>query len=204
MTALEDSERLIFRSAVLISETDMTIERSRRLIRNKGLEKAHATIAEVCTVGSCISLPTVSALHPRNDQVDTMELSVPIHHARILIIDDDAVLLTALADTLKIRLGHIVIDTANSGADGLAQVESHRYNIILCDISMPDLNGLALLPRLKKIAPDSAIIMTTADGEESTRRTAARLGALALIQKPFDRPALVRTLKQALQGTNHK
>jgi DNA-binding NtrC family response regulator len=65
---------------------------------------------------------------------------------------------------------------------------------------MPDLNGLALLPRLKKIAPNSAIIMMTADGKESTRRTAACLGALALIQKPFDRPALVHTLMQVLQA----
>jgi DNA-binding NtrC family response regulator len=123
-------------------------------------------------------------------------------HARILTIDDDGVLLTALADTLKIRLGHIVIDTANTGADGLAQAESNRYNIILCDISMPDLNGLALLPQLKKITPDSAIIMMTADGEESIRRTAACLGALALIHKPFDRPA--RTLKQVLQAQTTK
>jgi DNA-binding NtrC family response regulator len=136
--------------------------------------------------------------------MDTLQPSAPIHHARILIIDDDAILLTALADTLKIRLEHIVIDTASSGADGFAQAESNRYNIILCDISMPDLNGLALLPRLKKIAPDSAIIMMTADGEESTRRTAASLGAFELIHKPFDRPALVRALKQVLQAQTAK
>jgi len=127
MNELEESERLIFRSAVTISETDMAIERSRRLICNKGREKAHATIGEVCGVGNLISLPTVSALHPRSDQIDTMESSMSTDHARILIIDDDGVLLTALADTLKIRLGHIVIDTANTGADGLAQAESNRY-----------------------------------------------------------------------------
>lgn len=153
MTALEKTERLIFRSAVAISETDMAIERSRRLIRNTGREKPHATIAEGRTVGHFISLPTVSALHPRSDQMETMDSCASIHHARILIIDDDAALLTALADTLKLRLEHTVIDTANSGVDGFAQAESNRYNIILCDISMPDLNGLALLPRLKRSPP---------------------------------------------------
>lgn len=120
--------------------------------------------------------------------------------ARILIIDDDTALLTAPADTLKLRLEGIVIDTANSGSDGMARAERNHYNIILCDVSMPDIDGLSLLPQLKKISPDSGIIMMTGHGDESTQRTAACLGALELILKPFDRPSLVRTLKRALQA----
>jgi hypothetical protein len=128
MKALEESERLVFRSAVTISETDMVIERSRQVIHNKGRDKTHATIAEVCAVGNFISLPTVSALHPRSDQMDTQEPSMSTDHARILIIGDDAVLLTALADTLKIRLGHIVIDTGEQrggwlSADGIKSLQ---------------------------------------------------------------------------------
>ena len=69
--------------------------------------------------------------------------------ARILIIDDDTALLTAPADTLKLRLEGIVIDTANSGSDGMARAERNHYNIILCDVSMPDIDGLSLLPQLK-------------------------------------------------------
>jgi len=107
-------------------------------------------------------------------------------------------LLTALADMLNIQLERIAIDTANSGADGRA--ERHRYHIILCDVRMPGIYGLSLLPRLKAIAPDSAIIMMTGHGDESTRRTALGRGAVELIRKPFDRPALVRTLKQVLQA----
>jgi Response regulator containing CheY-like receiver, AAA-type ATPase, and DNA-binding domains len=109
-------------------------------------------------------------------------------------------LLTALADTLKIRLERLVIETATNGTDGLARAEQSRYNIILCDVSMPEINGLSLLPRLKKASPDSVIIMMTGHGDESTRRTALGLGAVELIRKPFDRPALVRTLKQVLQA----
>lgn len=108
-------------------------------------------------------------------------------------------MLTALADMLNIQLERIAIDTANSGADGLARAERHRYHIILCDVRMPGIHGLSLLPRLKAIAPDSAIIMT-GHGDESTRRTALGRGAVELIRKPFDRPPLVRTLKQVLQA----
>jgi DNA-binding NtrC family response regulator len=134
----------------------------------------------------------------------TLKVSLSTHHTRILIIDDDAVLLEALADTLRTTLWLVVIETANSGSGGLQCAQRHPYDIILCDVSMPDINGLALLPMLKDIAPDSAIIMMTGNGEESTRRTAARLGALDLIYKPFDRPTLVSTLKQVLQAQDRR
>jgi hypothetical protein len=123
-------------------------------------------------------------------------------HARILIIDDDGVLLTALADTLKIRLGHIVIDTANTGADGLAQAESNRYNIILCDISMPDLQWACSAapaeedhPRLGNHYDDCRWRGIDPKNGRMPRR-------LALIHKPFDGPA--RTLKQVLQAQTTK
>jgi DNA-binding NtrC family response regulator len=131
--------------------------------------------------------------------MDSLQPSLSADPPCILIIDDDTALLTALADTLKIRLEQIVIDTSNSGADGLARAKRNHCNIILCDVSMPDIDGLCLLPQLKKIAPNSAIIMMTGHGNESTRKTAASLGALELIHKPFDRHSLVGTLKQVLE-----
>ena len=132
--------------------------------------------------------------------MDTSQSPLSYDDARILIIDDDAALLTALADTLNFRIKGILIDTVDSGTDGLARAERTRYDVILCDVSMPDIDGLALLPRLKTISPNSGIIMMTGHGDESTRRTAACLGAVDLIHKPFDRPSLVRTLKQILQA----
>jgi DNA-binding response OmpR family regulator len=132
--------------------------------------------------------------------MDRVRPSLSLDPARILIIDDDTALLAALTDTLKLRLAGIVVETATSGAEGFERAERLAYNIILCDISMPDIDGLSLLPRLKQIAPDSAIMMMTAHGEESVQRTALRLGALELIRKPFDRASLVRTLKQVLQA----
>ncbi|HKN87271.1 MAG TPA: response regulator [Nitrospiraceae bacterium] len=131
--------------------------------------------------------------------MDILQQPLSSDDARILIIDDDTALLTALADTLKIRLERTIIDTADNGTEGLARAERNRYNVILCDISMPDIDGLSLLPQLKDVSPHSGIIMMTGHGDESTRRTAACLGAVDLIHKPFDRPSLVRTLKQILQ-----
>jgi CheY-like chemotaxis protein len=196
---LEESEQLIFRAAVTISETDLLIERSRPLLRHQRHKKSQTATDQTHAVGDR-TLPNGITLQWRRDRMVTSQLPRSSDDARILIIDDDTALLTALADTLKLRLEGIVIDTANSGSDGTARAERNNYNIILCDVSMPDIDGLSLLPQLKKISPDSIIIMMTGHGDESTRRTAACLGALELIHKPFDRPSLVRTLKQALQA----
>jgi len=57
---------------------------------------------------------------------------------------------------LKIQLEQIVIDTSTSGVGGLARAKLNHYNIILCDVSMPDIDGLCLLPQLKKVAPNSS------------------------------------------------
>jgi DNA-binding NtrC family response regulator len=136
--------------------------------------------------------------------MDTLQPSLSTHQAHILIIDDDPALLESLADALRIRLFRVVIATASNGSEALQRARNDRYDIILCDVSMPDINGLALLPQLKNITPNSAVIMMTGDGEESIRRAAAHLGALESINKPFDRLTLVRILKQVLQAQHQK
>jgi hypothetical protein len=139
---LEESEGLIFRSAVTISETDILIGRSRPLIRHRRDEKPQAAINEVSPVSDYRSLPTCAALQSRRDRMDSLLPSLSGDPPCILIIDDDTALLTALADTLKIRLERIVIDTSNSGTDGLARVKRNHYNIILGNVSMPAIDGL--------------------------------------------------------------
>jgi len=61
---LEESERLLFRSAVTISETDILIERSLRLIRNTSNEERQAAAEEIGAVGHCLSLPTNTTYNP--------------------------------------------------------------------------------------------------------------------------------------------
>jgi hypothetical protein len=70
---LEESEELIFRSAVTISETDILIERSRRLIRHRRYEKPQTAIPEVSAVSDCRSLPTCAALQSWGDNMSTLQ-----------------------------------------------------------------------------------------------------------------------------------
>lgn len=73
---LEESEELIFRSAVTISETDILIERSRRLIRHRRYEKPQAAIDKVSAVSDCHSLPTCEALQSKRDRIDILQASL--------------------------------------------------------------------------------------------------------------------------------
>jgi DNA-binding NtrC family response regulator len=114
------------------------------------------------------------------------------HYPRILIIDDDPALLESLTEMLKIRLGRVHIETCRNPAlaVGHGMTEPLRFN--LCDVSMPDINGLALLPPLRHSAPDAAIVIMSAIADKGVQ------GATVFLAKPFDRDVLTATLKHLL------
>ena len=85
---LEESEELIFRSAVTISETDILIGRSRRLMRHRRYEKAQAAINGISPVSHCRSLPSSARLQSRRDRIDSLQSSLSADPPCILIIDD--------------------------------------------------------------------------------------------------------------------
>ncbi len=72
-------------------------------------------------------------------------------------------------------------------------------DVILCDVCMPQTNGLELLPRLRAIGGGASILMMSATLNRSVRNRALADGAMGIVAKPFDRDALTVTLKQALK-----
>lgn len=117
---------------------------------------------------------------------------------RILIIDDDDVLLSALPWPIKRRIPHIEIDIADTPEEALRHVYSTDYEVILSDIKMPRMDGVTLLRKLRAIQPSTPVILFTACGEEELRREANSRGAFAFITKPLDLPFLVELLKKAM------
>ena len=82
--------------------------------------------------------------------------------ARILVCDDDA----GMRETLEAVLtddGYEVCAAAD-GAEALAQLRKHPFQVMLLDLRMPDASGIELLPRIKLLAPDVAVIIMTAYG----------------------------------------
>lgn len=128
--------------------------------------------------------------------IDALHMST----SKILLIDDDPSLLVGLSEMLHIRLGSVQVDTCLGPSFAVHMLQQKQYDLILCDVSMPEINGLDLLPKLRKAAPVAAIFMMSAALDSSVRTSALANGATGFIAKPFDRDALTFTLKQTLQN----
>lgn len=129
-------------------------------------------------------------------------------HGRILLIDDDAVLLQALSDALRIRLGHVHIDTCLSPIEPLnSPWNLQQYQVIATDVRMPYVDGLTFLRTIHKQIPTIPVIVMTAYDEVSYIQEGVRAGAYAVVKKPFERDSIVRLFWQALmnssQGNSH-
>lgn len=118
---------------------------------------------------------------------------------RILLIDDDPALLEGLGQMLAIRLQRVQIETCDGSALALPTARQGQYDVILCDVWMPGIDGLELLPDLRQAAPDAVIFMMSAVLDDGVKEWAVAAGATGFLVKPFDRDVLTMTLKQVLQ-----
>jgi two-component system, OmpR family, phosphate regulon sensor histidine kinase PhoR len=119
--------------------------------------------------------------------------------ARILVVDDDSALLEALPETLRLRMEEIDVDTCDSAPDALKLIEKTDYDVIVSDIKMPGMDGLALLDEIKQRRPSTPTLLITGHGERELAVAALRGGAHDLIQKPIDRDYFVVSLERAIQ-----
>jgi DNA-binding NtrC family response regulator len=85
---------------------------------------------------------------------------------RILLVDDDPVLLQVLPETLRLRMPDLMIDTCLSGLQALERLKISDYDVVVSDIKMPSLDGLGLLGKIQSGWPNIPIILMTGHGEE--------------------------------------
>jgi two-component system response regulator AtoC len=114
---------------------------------------------------------------------------------RILLIDDEENFRHMLSVILKKR-GYDV-EAASNGMDGLKKVDTGSYDTVLCDIRMPQMDGLEFLKEAQKTGCESTIIMMSAYGTLDTAIEAMKLGAYDYISKPFKPDEIILTLKKA-------
>ena len=116
--------------------------------------------------------------------------------ANILIIDDEKSIRKTLSEILSYE-GY-KIDEAGDGEDGLKKFSEKTYDVVLCDIKMPKLDGIEFLDRSKLINPDVPVIMISGHGNVDTAVEAVKKGAFDYISKPPDLNRLLITLRNAL------
>jgi len=114
---------------------------------------------------------------------------------RILLIDDEENFRHMLSVILKKR-GYDV-ETASNGIDGLKKIDTGSYDTVLCDIRMPQMDGLEFLKEAQKAGTEATIIMMSAYGTLDTAIEAMKLGAYDYISKPFKPDEIILTLKKA-------
>src|SRR2546422_121121 len=104
----------------------------------------------------------------------------------VLIVDDDLALLQALPEALRLRMGGVTVDTADSAAAALERIAARDYDAIVTDIKMPGMDGLELLAEVRGRRPATPILMITGHGEHGLGVDALPGGACDFIQKPID------------------
>ncbi len=115
---------------------------------------------------------------------------------RVLVVDDDPEMRALIVEVLSDK-GYEAVEAPN-GAQALIRLRSESFAAIILDKNMPGLSGLDLLPGLRTICPETAVILITAFGDVPTYMDAIEKGAFAYIFKPFRMDELLQTLHQAL------
>lgn len=120
--------------------------------------------------------------------------------ANILIIDDEKSVRNSLREILEYESYHV--EEAGTGTDGLKMVQENNYDVVLCDIKMPKMDGMDVMKKSLAQNPDLQFIMITGHGTIENAVEATRKGAYDFIQKPLDLNRLLVSVKNALEKTN--
>jgi DNA-binding NtrC family response regulator len=116
--------------------------------------------------------------------------------ANILIIDDDRPIRTSLTEVLEYE--KFKVDSAEDGASGLKMLKDGKYDLVLCDIKMPKMDGMEVLDKLIEENIEVPVVMISGHGDIETAVSAVKKGAFDFIAKPLDLNRLLVTVRNAL------
>ncbi len=118
--------------------------------------------------------------------------------SKILVIEDEAAIRRVLVKILSEENEMYELDEAEDGSRGLEMIKKTDYDLALCDIKMPKMDGVEVLQAAKKIRPEIPFIMISGHGDLDTAVNTMRLGAFDYISKPPDLNRLLTTVRNAL------
>ncbi|MBC7524249.1 MAG: sigma-54-dependent Fis family transcriptional regulator [Flavobacterium sp.] len=118
--------------------------------------------------------------------------------SKILIIEDEASIRRVLSKILSEESDTYQVEEAEDGVQGYEKIKNNDYDLVLCDIKMPKMDGEELLNAVKKIKPEIPMVMISGHGDMETAINTMRLGAFDYISKPPDLNRLLNTVRNAL------
>ncbi len=115
----------------------------------------------------------------------------------ILVVDDSKFMRKVLIDILREK--YSVVGEAGNGAEGVKEYGILKPDLVLLDIIMPEMDGIAAVKEIKSKDPGAKIVMVTAMGQESMVKQAFDAGAEGYVIKPFQAPAVLKEIEKVLE-----
>ena len=117
--------------------------------------------------------------------------------ARILVVDDEPL----MADSLKQNLAEegYTVDTAATGAEAIELFDRGGHHLAICDLQLPDMDGLEVLRHMKDARPATEVIVVTGFGTVARAVEATKAGAFYFVEKPFDFEQMQPLVEKALE-----
>jgi len=118
--------------------------------------------------------------------------------SKILIIEDEAAIRRVLSKIISEENENYIVEEAEDGLIGVDMITKSDYDLVLCDIKMPKMDGVEVLERIKVLKPEIPMVMISGHGDLDTAVNTMRLGAFDYISKPPDLNRLLNTVRNAL------
>ncbi|HET6225810.1 MAG TPA: sigma-54 dependent transcriptional regulator, partial [Bacteroidia bacterium] len=119
---------------------------------------------------------------------------------KILVIDDEKSIRKTLREILEYE--KYQVDEASDGVEGMALLQKEKYDVVLCDIKMPKMDGTELLDKITQSVSDIPVVMISGHGTIETAVEAVKKGAFDFIAKPLDLNRLLVTIRNAMDRSS--
>ena len=118
--------------------------------------------------------------------------------AKILIIEDEQAIRNVLSNIIQEEDSSYEVELAENGIEGLEKITNNSFDLVLCDIKMPKMDGIDLLTKAMEIQPELTLIMISGHCDIDTAVDCIKKGAFDYISKPPDLNRLLNTIRNAL------
>jgi DNA-binding NtrC family response regulator len=120
--------------------------------------------------------------------------------SRILVIDDERSIRNTLKDILEYE--KYEVDLAEDGIKAFDKIKAASFDVVLCDIKMPGMDGIEVLEKLQEVTPDTPVVMISGHGNIDTAVESIKKGAFDYIEKPLDLNRLLITIRNAMDKSS--
>ena len=115
--------------------------------------------------------------------------------AKVLLVDDETDFIDSLSSRLEVR--GLTVSTSSCGTEALDLLHEQKFDVVVLDLSMPGMDGLEVLRKMKDEAPDTEIIMLSGHGSIKASTEAIKLGAGDFLEKPLELGTLLEKIDEA-------